>query len=127
MLEELKSLANVEENVSLVKYNTYHIGGTAKYFITPNSVNNLISISSYAFAQCKNLKNITIPDSINYIGQETFWDCDKLNSVTFENKNGWYITSNSNSIEGTNIDVSNVGTNAVNLKNTYRDYYWKRN
>ena len=89
--------------------------------IIPNSVTR---IEESAFDGCQSLTNITIPDSINYIGQETFWDCDKLNSVTFENKNGWYITSNSNSIEGTNIDVSNVGTNAVNLKNTLLDIFY---
>lgn len=44
MLEELKKLANVEEDVSLVKYNTYHIGGIVKYFITPDSVNSLVSV-----------------------------------------------------------------------------------
>ena len=36
MLEELRQYAKVEVNVSLVKHNTYRIGGTTKYLVLPN-------------------------------------------------------------------------------------------
>ncbi len=42
MLEELRKHANVEENVELKKYNTYHIGGISKYLVSPKSVNDLV-------------------------------------------------------------------------------------
>ena len=42
MLEELKRHADVLENVSLNKYNTYHIGGLTKYLVSPLSINDLI-------------------------------------------------------------------------------------
>ena len=42
MLEELKKHADVLENVSLNKYNTYHIGGETKYLVSPLSINDLV-------------------------------------------------------------------------------------
>jgi len=41
MIERLKEYAFVEEHASLKKYNTYHIGGTAKYLVSPNSISDL--------------------------------------------------------------------------------------
>ena len=44
MKELLENFAEVEENVSLVKLNTYHIGGMAKYLVKPNSINDLVEV-----------------------------------------------------------------------------------
>ncbi len=44
MKELLENYADVEENVSLVKLNTYHIGGMAKYLVKPNSINDLVEV-----------------------------------------------------------------------------------
>lgn len=44
MIEELTKYGTVKENASLKKLNTYKIGGSAKYLISPNSINDLISI-----------------------------------------------------------------------------------
>ena len=45
--------------------------------------NNVKTISDYMFAGL-NIKEITIPASVNYIGWEAFLDCEELSSVTFE-------------------------------------------
>ncbi len=42
MIEELKKHADVLEDVSLNKYNTFHIGGIAKYLVSPLSINDLV-------------------------------------------------------------------------------------
>lgn len=44
MIEELTKFGLVKEHASLKNLNTYKIGGVAKYLISPNSINDLISI-----------------------------------------------------------------------------------
>ena len=41
----------------------------------------LTGIPSAAFKGCINLREITLPDSIKFLGSETFYDCKALNSV----------------------------------------------
>ena len=48
----------------------------------PNSVTH---IGSYAFAGCTRLKNVTIPDSVIKIWENTFYNCSSLTSVTIPN------------------------------------------
>lgn len=43
MIEELLKYGSVEEHATLKNLNTYHIGGCAKYLLSPNSINDLIS------------------------------------------------------------------------------------
>ena len=45
----------------------------------PNSVTN---IGSYAFMKCSGLTSVTIPDSVTRIGFQAFWLCSGLTSVT---------------------------------------------
>ena len=45
----------------------------------PNSV---VSIDDYAFKRCESLKSITIPNSVTSIGIGAFSDCNKLASIT---------------------------------------------
>ena len=45
--------------------------------------NNVKTISDYMFAGL-NIKEISIPASVDYIGWEAFLDCEDLSSVTFE-------------------------------------------
>jgi hypothetical protein len=42
------------------------------------------AIESEAFRECFNLRRITIPNNVEYIGVGSFCDCIALNSVTFE-------------------------------------------
>ncbi len=44
MIEELTKYGTVEEHATLKNLNTYHIGSTTRYLISPNSVQDLISI-----------------------------------------------------------------------------------
>lgn len=51
-----------------------------------NLPTDLTSIGSYAFAQCKNVKNITIPDSVKTIGIYAFSGC-KVSTVYWNARN----------------------------------------
>ena len=44
MIRLLENYATVEQHVSLKKYNTYRINGTAKYLISPNSITDLATV-----------------------------------------------------------------------------------
>ena len=39
------------------------------------------SIGNWAFARCVNLKTINLPEGITTIGQDTFFSCDNLNNI----------------------------------------------
>lgn len=44
MIEELRKYCSLEEHATTKNLNTYRIGGTAKYLIVPNSINDLIAV-----------------------------------------------------------------------------------
>ncbi len=54
MKEKLEQFGQLQENVELQKYNTYKIGGTCKYLLSPNSVNDLINAIKYLKENNKN-------------------------------------------------------------------------
>ncbi|MBR6727928.1 MAG: hypothetical protein IKM08_07015, partial [Clostridia bacterium] len=67
--------------------------------------------------------------SVTAIGDEAFYSCRKLTSVTFGNPNGWWVASSSTATSGTELsatDLANTDTAATYLKSTYCEYYWKR-
>ena len=51
------------------------------------------SIGSHAFDDCRNLKSVTIPNSVTIIGNSAFADCTRLTSVNIPNSvtsiGGW--------------------------------------
>ena len=67
-----------------------HISGLAfhncKNILTsiyiPSSV---IGLSTWAFAHCENLREVTISYNIKYVGHSLFLGCNKLEKVVFEN------------------------------------------
>lgn len=44
MINKLREYAEIEEHATLRHLNTYHIGGTARLLISPNSISDLISV-----------------------------------------------------------------------------------
>ncbi len=53
----------------------------------PAKINNLpvTSIEKEAFAYCSSLTNVTIPNSVTYLGGQAFQYCSNLSSVTIGN------------------------------------------
>lgn len=83
MITELKNYADVIENASLKKYNTYHIGGNARYLIFPNSINDLISILK--ILDENNTKYFILGNGSNVVLNSTFY---KGAVISLRNLNG---------------------------------------
>ena len=83
-------------------------------------------ILSNAFNECALLQNLYIPSNIKFIGTFAF-DSSGLYAVQFAVNSGWYITKDSSMTSGTDIALDDMTQNAIYLKTTYHDYYWKHN
>ena len=64
-MQELTKYAEIKEEVDLKKYNTYHIGGIARYLIEPFSINDLINILQYLDEN--NIKYIILGNGSNVV------------------------------------------------------------
>ena len=78
------------------RYNILLIG--CRNSVIPNYITDIVP---WAFYNCKQLSNINIPVSVEYIGNEAFYGCDNLTSVVFDDTIGWKSG-------GTSIDISKV-------------------
>ena len=90
--------------------------------------NSLVSIGDYAFYGCSNLDSVVIPEGVTSVGHMAFVNCDALTSISFEDADLWYVTSNRGDwIEnkcGEEITVNDASTNATYFTSTYNKYYW---
>lgn len=76
----------------------------------------LLEIKDYGFASCENLKEITIPGSVQQMGYSVFNNCTKLTTinVNWENNEqplGW----DSNWVGNCNAEISNHDGSIINL------------
>ena len=86
-------------------------------------------MGSSAFAWCDNLTSIVIPDSVTTIGNDAFYNCYMLNSVTFEDANGWQVSDSESFDESTTLsatDLSDPDTAAQYMTGQYNRYYWRK-
>ena len=88
---------------------------------------NVKAIGNRTFFGCTSLRKITIPSSVQHIGQIAFGECDGLISVQFDFMPYWFVTPTQNAQSGTHMAVRNSALNAMNLTDFYVQYYWKRN
>ncbi len=84
MIDKLKEFGEVSLDTSVKNYNTYRIGGTVKYFIHPNSVNDLIEIIK--LLKDNNIKFFIIGNGSNVVLNDEYYDgavikLDKLNGI----------------------------------------------
>ncbi len=83
------------------------------------------SIHNRAFVGASGLKSIVIPKNIINIYPQAFGDCKGLESVTFEDPEGWTYTEDGKDEKGQIVDLSDPKRNAEWLCETYRDWYWE--
>lgn len=80
----MNQFGEVLENVNLKAYNTYHIGGNAKYLVKPYDINNLINLIDYL--RVNKIKYLVIGKGSNIILSDEDFDgaiiiLDNLNKV----------------------------------------------
>ena len=108
-------------------------------------------IGDSAFKNCAKLTNITLPSNLEVIGKNAFFNASLANvtipasvntigyaaicgsgtvallkTATFENPNGWFVTTTKEGTSGTNLTLTDSAANATYLENTYANYYWYR-
>ena len=85
---------------------------------------SLTSIGQSAFGDCVDLKSIVIPSSVTSIGKYLFKGCKRLNKVTFEDPNGWYVTETENATSGIDMTLTDESANTSYFQDTYSSFYW---
>ena len=112
--KNLVYVAMVKEVVTAGAKNSSGCGGKSKYVYIPSSVT---SIGQNAFYGCSSLQSITIPSSVTSIGQNAFYNCSLLQSITIpENVTsiGQTAFSNCSSLQSIVIpeNVTSIGSSA---------------
>ena len=84
----MDKFGEVLENVDLKKYNTYSIGGIAKYLIYPFDSDSLVNLLKYL--NDSNIKFFILGNGSNIILPDKYFDgviikLDSLNNITIEN------------------------------------------
>ena len=104
----MKEFGIVLENVNLKDYNTYKIGGNAKYIVKPSSVDNLINLIEYL--KKENINFLVIGKGSNIILPDE--DFDGV-LILLDNLNKYVIKDNVVEVEAGII----LGTFIMNLVN----------
>ena len=60
--------------------------------------NGITVIPSQAFFNCSALESVYLPSSVKVIEPEAFTNCTSLTSVIFEDKNGWSIQNEAETV-----------------------------
>ena len=87
MINALQKFGEVLENADLKKYNTYHIGGLAKYIVKPKTIEDLSSLVKYLNEN--KIKYMVLGNGSNIIFSEKVYDgiiikLDNLNKIEVE-------------------------------------------
>ena len=83
-----------------------------------------VRIGTAAFEGCTALKTVVIPATVTAIERDAF-GYSGLTSVTFVNTVGWYRTDKKGASSGTDISVQNTYDNALYLKHSSYEYWYR--
>ncbi len=86
------------------------------------------SIEDYAFSYCMSLEYVTISSDLKYIGRRAFLGSDQIETASFENPNGWYVTFDAKGKrKDEDLFLRDWFQNAKYLNSMHSNYYWFRN
>jgi hypothetical protein len=94
--------------------------------------NTLIEVGSDAFRFCSNLANITLPNNLNTIDDGAFYSCAKLNNITIPSKvttigdGGFFFCSDLTRINFLGTPPALVGGNVFLFTNANLKIYYLR-
>ena len=93
---------------------------------------NVITVGSHAFANCLNVGLISIGENVNFIGALAFDYLPSLVTITFKDKEGWYVVQNPDDTEGIDLNIDEdyiylaLNYHLHNKENPYAGYTWKK-
>lgn len=109
------------------------VPASAIKFVDNNSLEELVinsdrDITNGILTHSPNLKTVVIKSGVKRIHSGAFSSCKNIESVTFENPDEWWYTTNQNATSGTAIDsseLSDPAVAAVSLTETYNGTHWR--
>ena len=103
---------NVEKIPAYLFYPYYNSSYAPKIVIVNFAENNQCkSIGEYAFEDCSNLIEITIPDGVTSIGESAFRDCSSLTEITIPDS----VTNIGGSAFSNCTALTEINFNAINM------------
>ena len=84
MIDKLREFADIEEHATLKNLNTYHIGGTARLIVSPNSIGDLVKV--LRILKEENIKYFILGNGSNIVLNDCEYDgavirLNKLNGI----------------------------------------------
>lgn len=104
----------VSENISIIAPFAFFMSGVKNVILN----NNINLIPDYTFASCRNLTEITIPDSVESIGVGAFKDCIKLEKVVLGENVQWIGVD---CFANTKLKTIHLGLNVHTISGAFRD------
>ena len=102
----------IPESIDTLVSNCFFMSGVKSVVIN----SNITEIPYYAFASCRNLTSITIPDAVEYIGEGAFKDCTSLTTVKL-GKNVNYLGYEA--FANTKIKSIHLGPNVATINGAF--------
>lgn len=95
---------NISENLNKLENDVFNFCSNLTDVIFKNNHNkSTTEIGDYAFRNCSNLKNITLPDKLSIIGIGTFYNCNALKTLYLPNSLNIINTGAFNNCSNLNI------------------------
>lgn len=116
----------IPEGVTTIIQNAFYNNKSVKSIKLPQTLER---ICDNAFYGCTGLRAITIPKNVTSIGISIFQNCN-MTTVTFEDKNGWYVGSEEG-LKEIAVASSQLTSSAKDLLTKvtgygYCEYYWTK-
>ncbi len=118
--ESLKNIT-IGSNVALIGEAAFYWCDGLTSVTVPDCVTE---IGESAFSWCENLESLVIGANVVKIGKEMVTNSEKLKSITFQDAENWYCTSNSTYMGGQPTDLHNPTQNAADFLGEKGNYYW---
>lgn len=105
---------NVPEGVTRIKNYAFYNNVNLVSVDIPSSVTH---IETRAFSKCNSLEALTIPAAVEYVGSNAITDSLRIQSVSFQNAQGWFYANSRTATEGTDVaeNVLSDSTSALEL------------
>lgn len=108
-------------------YVTSTFSGSKVQIPSTHNGRDVTEIAENAFKDCKKLKKVIIPDTVEYVGKNAFYGCGNLESVQFKGGGTWKCVAKvGNNYDVEYIAVSDKDKNAKYLTSFYNEYEWYR-